>query len=134
MPASTVLSSIRTPLATAISGVSANVYSYVPEAVQVPAVILVPDSPYLELNTINDSTIHAKINMTITCGVAYLSNPASLDNLEQLLFSVLAVRVTLMVVSGADSAAAHSASHTELALPQSASISSWNVPSILTVL
>ena len=49
MPASTVLSSIRTPLATALASVSANVYSYVPEAVQVPAVILVPDSPYLEL-------------------------------------------------------------------------------------
>ena len=91
MPASTVLSSIRTPLATALAGVSANIYSYVPESVQVPAVILVPDSPYLELNTINDSTIHAKINMTITCGVAYLSNPAALDNLEQLIFSVLAV-------------------------------------------
>ena len=91
MPASTVLSSIRTPLATALAGVSANVYSYVPESVQVPAVILVPDSPYFELNTINDATIHAKINMTISCAVAYLSNPASLDNLEQLLFSVLAV-------------------------------------------
>ena len=91
MTASSVLSSIRTPLATALGSVSANIYSYVPEAVQVPAVILVPDSPYLELNTINDSTIHAKINMTITCGVAYLSNPAALDNLEQLIFQVLAV-------------------------------------------
>ena len=91
MPASSILSSIRTPLATALAGVSANVYSYVPESVQVPAVILVPDSPYLELNTINDSTIHAKINLTITVGVAYLSNPAALDNLEQLIFSVLAV-------------------------------------------
>ena len=91
MTASSVLSSIRTPLATALGSVSANVYSYVPEAVQVPAVILVPDSPYLELNTINDSTIHAKINMTITCGVAYLSNPAALDNLEKLIFQVLAV-------------------------------------------
>ena len=91
MTASSVLSSIRTPLATALGSVSANIYSYVPEAVQVPAVILVPDSPYLELNTINDSTIHAKINMTITCGVAYLSNPAALDNLERLIFQVLAV-------------------------------------------
>jgi hypothetical protein len=44
---STILSSIRTPLATALGSVSANVYAYVPEAVQVPAVILVPDSPYL---------------------------------------------------------------------------------------
>jgi hypothetical protein len=91
MPASSIDSSIRTPLATAFAGVAANVYSYVPEAPQVPAVILVPDSPYLELNTINDSTLHAKINLVITCGVAYLSNPASLDNLEKLIMSVLAV-------------------------------------------
>jgi hypothetical protein len=98
MPASTILSSIRTPLATALSTASANVYSYVPEAPQVPAVILVPDSPYLELNTINDSTLHAKINLVITCGVAYLSNPASLDNLEQLLMSVLAKIPTGYVV------------------------------------
>jgi hypothetical protein len=91
MPASSIDSSIRTPLANAFSGVAANVYSYVPEAPQVPAVILVPDSPYLELNTINDSTLHAKINLVITCGVAYLSNPASLDNLEKLIMSVLAV-------------------------------------------
>lgn len=91
MPASTILSAIRTPLATALSGISANVFSYVPENVPVPAIIFVPDSPYLELNTINDSTIHAKINLTITCAVAYVSNPAALDNLEQLIFSVLAV-------------------------------------------
>jgi hypothetical protein len=91
MPASSIDSSIRTPLANAFAGVAANLYSYVPEAPQVPAVILVPDSPYLELNTINDSTLHAKINLVITCGVAYLSNPASLDNLEKLIMSVLAV-------------------------------------------
>ncbi len=47
------------------------------------------DKHYSE--TATETTIHAKINMTITCGVAYLSNPASLDNLEQLIFSVLAV-------------------------------------------
>jgi hypothetical protein len=91
MTASTIASSIRTPLANAFSSLAANVYSYVPEAPQIPMVVLVPDSPYLELNTINDSTIHAKINLTITCGVAYFSNPASLDNLEKLIMSVLAV-------------------------------------------
>jgi hypothetical protein len=90
MPSSTILSSIRTPLATALSSVAANVFSYVPENVPVPAVIFVPDSPYLELNTINKSTLHAKINLTITCAVAYASNPAALDNLEQLVMSVLA--------------------------------------------
>jgi len=84
-----ILSSIRQPLATALAGVSANVFTHVPENVPVPAVILVPDSPYLELETINKTVLHAKINMTITCCVVYASNPAALDNLEQLIFSVL---------------------------------------------
>jgi len=35
---STILSSVRTPLATALSGVSANVFSYVPEQIPAPAV------------------------------------------------------------------------------------------------
>ena len=44
---STILSAVRTPLATALAGVSANIFSYVPEQVPVPAVVVVPDSPYL---------------------------------------------------------------------------------------
>jgi len=46
---STILSSIRTPLATALAGVAGNIYSFVPETVIPPAVVVVPDSPYLEL-------------------------------------------------------------------------------------
>lgn len=91
MTASTILSSVRQPLATALSGVAANVYAYVPEAPQVPFCVTVPDSPYLELQTINKSTLHTKINLVISVAVAYNSNPASLDNLEQLIMSVLAV-------------------------------------------
>lgn len=88
---STILSSIRTPLATALGSVAGNVYSFVPETVIPPAVVVVPDSPYLELQTINKSTLHLKINFTITVCVAYNSNPAALDNIEQLIMSVLAV-------------------------------------------
>jgi hypothetical protein len=102
MPASTILSSIRTPLATALGSVAGNVYSFVPESVIPPAVVVVPDSPYLELNTINDDTIHAKINFTISVAVAYNSNPASLDNIEQLIMSVLAVIPTGYVVSSVE--------------------------------
>jgi len=91
MPASTILSSVRQPLATALSGVAANVYAYVPEAPQVPFCVTVPDSPYLELQTINKTTLHTKINLVISVAVAYNSNPGSLDNLEQLIMSVLAV-------------------------------------------
>ena len=87
----TILEQIRTPLATALSGVLGNVYSFVPETVIPPAVVVVPDSPYLEFETISKSNIRAKINFTISVAVAYNSNPASLDNIEQLVISVLAV-------------------------------------------
>jgi hypothetical protein len=102
MPASTILSQIRTPLATALAGVAGNIYSFVPETVIPPAVVVVPDSPYLELETINKSTIHAKINFTISVAVAYNSNPASLDNIEQLIISVLAVIPVGYVVSSVE--------------------------------
>ena len=99
---STILSSVRTPLATALASVAGNVYSFVPESVIPPAVVVVPDSPYLELETINKSTIHTKINFTISVAVAYNSNPASLDNIEQLIMSVLAVIPTGYVVSSVE--------------------------------
>ena len=88
---STILSQVRTPLANALSSVAGNVYSFVPESVIPPAVVVVPDSPYLELETINKTTIHTKINFTISVAVAYNSNPASLDNLEQLVTSVVSL-------------------------------------------
>jgi len=91
MPSSTILSAIRQPLATALSTVAGNVYAFVPEAPIPPCVVVVPDSPYLEFDLINKSVIKCKVNMTISVAVAYNSNPASLDNIEQLLMSVLAV-------------------------------------------
>ena len=99
---STILSAVRTPLATALAGVAGNVYSFVPETVIPPAVVVVPDSPYLELQTINKSTLHTKINFTISVAVAYNSNPASLDNIEQLIMSVLAVIPSGYVVSSVE--------------------------------
>ena len=89
MPSSTILSAVRTPLATALAGVTANIFSYVPENVPVPAVVLVPGSPYLEFDTIGKATFRCKINFTISCCVTYSSNPASLDNIEQLIESVV---------------------------------------------
>ena len=89
MTASTILSAVRQPLATALSGVTANVFAYVPENVPVPAVVLVPSSPYMEFDTIGNNTFRAKVNFTISCCVTYSSNPASLDNIEQLIESVV---------------------------------------------
>ena len=102
MPNETILQQIRTPLATALSSVAGNVYGYVPETVIPPAVVVVPDSPYLEFETISKTNIRAKINFTISVAVAYNSNPASLDNIEQLIMSVLAVIPAGYIVSSVE--------------------------------
>ena len=89
MPASTISGDIRGGIKTALAGVSANLYDHTPEAVMVPAVVIVPDSPYMELESIGRSNVRVKLNYTISAAVAYLSNPASLDNLEKLVISIL---------------------------------------------
>jgi len=91
MTASTISTNVRGTLATALAGVTGNVYSYVPEAIIPPAVVIVPSSPYMEINLINKSSIKLLLNFTITVAVAYNSNPGSLDNLEQLILQILAV-------------------------------------------
>ena len=85
----TILSAIRQPLADALAGVAGNVYAFVPETVIPPAIVCVPNSPYMEFDTIGKSSFHCKLNYTITVCVAYNSNPASLDNIEQLITSVV---------------------------------------------
>ena len=80
---------IRGVIKTALANVSANVYDHVPEAPQVPAVVIVPDSPYMEIEMIGKARTRVKLNYRITAAVAYFSNPASLDNLEKLIISIL---------------------------------------------
>lgn len=89
MTAST-LSGTRTTLAAAFNSLAATSYGYVPEAPIPPAIVVVPSTPYLETALINDSIVKVKVNFAITAIVAYNSNPASLDNLEQLVMGILA--------------------------------------------
>ena len=90
MTASSIAVNVRGALKTAISSVAANVYDYVPEAPNVPFAAIVPSNPYLEPNLIGSST-RVKINFSLTVGVAPYSNAASLDNIERLVMSILAV-------------------------------------------
>ena len=85
----TIATNLRGTLATALSTVVASVYSSVPETVIPPACIVVPDSPYLETMTIGSSTVRVKVNLTVTAAVAYNNNAAALDNLEQLIISIM---------------------------------------------
>ena len=90
MTASSIAVNVRGTLKTAISSVAINPYDSVPEAPQVPFAAIVPSAPYLEPNLIGTST-RVKINLVITVGVAMYNNAASLDNIEQLVMSILAV-------------------------------------------
>lgn len=89
MPASTISGDVRAAIKTALAGTAASVYDFVPESPIVPCIVLVPDSPYAELETIGRGNVRVKLNYTVTACVAYLSNPASLDNLEKLIMSIL---------------------------------------------
>jgi hypothetical protein len=91
MPASSIQTSIRDSLQSALSGIAANVYDSVPEAVIPPFCALVPNDPYLQPNLIGQSVIKVQVNLKITAAVTYMSNSASLDNLEKLIISILAV-------------------------------------------
>ena len=88
MTASTIAGT-RSTLAAAFSSLAATSYNSVPESPIPPAIVIVPSSPYLEPTLIGSLT-KVKINFTITAIVAYNSNPAALDNLEQLIMGILA--------------------------------------------
>jgi hypothetical protein len=84
------VSDTRAALANAFSALSANVYASVPEAPIPPAIVVVPDSPYMEVVLIGKASTKVKINFAITAVVASNSNAGSLDNLEKLIMGILA--------------------------------------------
>lgn len=85
----TIQADVRAPLAIALSGLVASVYEVVPEVMTSPSVIISPDSPYLSPNIINQSTTKVSINLIVTAAVGYQNNAGALDNLEQLVISIL---------------------------------------------
>lgn len=73
----------RTDLATNLEGDGYIVYSYPTENMQVPAIVLVPDNPYLEITTHSAKVFAQYFRATLM--VAYIDNQASLINLENLI-------------------------------------------------
>jgi hypothetical protein len=89
MTASTI-SDTRAALANAFSALAANVYGSVPESPIPPAIVVVPNSPYMEVVLIGKAQTKVKLNFAITAIVASNSNAGSLDNLEKLIIGILA--------------------------------------------
>ena len=89
MPANSIAET-RAALANSFSALSASVYSSVPESPIPPAIVVVPDSPYMEVVLIGKTKTQVKLNFAITAIVASNSNAGSLDNLEKLIIGILA--------------------------------------------
>ena len=89
MTASTIADT-RAALANSFSALAANVYSSVPESPIPPAIVVVPDSPYMEVVLIGNAQTKVKLNFAITAIVSSNSNAGSLDNLEKLIIGILA--------------------------------------------
>ena len=89
MPANSIADT-RAALANAFSSLAANIYPSVPEAPIPPAIVVVPSSPYMEVELIGKSSTKVKLNFAITAVVASNSNAGSLDNLEKLIIGILA--------------------------------------------
>ena len=89
MTATSISADVRGVLATALATPLASVYTSVPETVIPPAVVIVPDSPYLESNIIGKDQVRVKINMTVSAAVAYNNNAGALDQLEVLIITLI---------------------------------------------
>ena len=87
----TIEADVRTPLKEAFesAGIVASCYPSMPDAFIAPLVAILPDAPYLESTLINSAVTKVKINFVISAAVNYQNNAAALDNLEQLVISIL---------------------------------------------
>ena len=94
----TIYEDVREPLATALASITASVYSSPPEAIIAPACSIMPGTPYLEPNLINQSTTKVQINLVVSAIVAYNNNAGALNNLEELMIEILGVLPSNYVV------------------------------------
>lgn len=79
------LATVREDLADLLAGLSANVYYFPPEVVMSPAVVIVPDSPYIQPLAISRTKYKARFRLTFA--VAMTNNQAALNTLEELIFA-----------------------------------------------
>ena len=81
------LADVRSQLADAFADLPANVYAYPPKGVSVPAIVVEPDSPYLEPITIG-AGVKVRARYAISVLVNLIDNQAALDALERLVIGI----------------------------------------------
>ena len=87
----TTLATIRTGIATAIEGAGYRTHAQPLATVIPPAVVIVPDDPYLEANTLSSGGLLWQLNLELIVCVAYLDPQGSLRQLEDIIIKVASV-------------------------------------------
>lgn len=82
------LASVRADLATAIQAAGYKAHAAPLATVVPPAVVIVPDDPYLEANTLASGGLLWQANFELIIAVAHLDNRGSLDQLETIAIKV----------------------------------------------
>ena len=87
---------LRESITDLFAGQTANVYWWVPEVVMAPAVVLVPDDPYITIRNIRRGSY--QVSYRVTCAVGMQDNKAALANLEDLITGCLGALPTGFIV------------------------------------
>jgi hypothetical protein len=85
------LGTIRTTLANAIAGAGYRVHKFPPATVIPPAVVIVPDDPYLQAEVIGSGGNVWRVNFELIVAVAALDNEGQLIQLENITVDVCRV-------------------------------------------
>ncbi len=88
---------VRGAIKTALANVNANVYDHVPEAPQVPAVLVIPSSPYMEMEVLGKVTTRVKLNYTITAPVIQTSVRSPINSMAKFERNKQQARCAVMV-------------------------------------
>ena len=84
----TTLATVRQDLATAIAGAGYKAHEAPLATVIPPAVVIVPDDPYLEVDTLAAGGLSWQANYELIVCVTYLDNRGSLRELEHIIVDV----------------------------------------------
>jgi hypothetical protein len=82
------LATVRAQIATAIEQAGYKTHAAPLATVIPPAVVIVPDEPYLEANTLASGGLRWQVNLELIVAVAFLDNRASLAQLEEIVVKV----------------------------------------------
>jgi len=80
---------VREGLAKIFTDAGYQCYAYPPAVVQPPAIIVVPDDPYMEIETIGSGGTRVKLAFELVVAVQPMDNAGSLDAIETLCVSIL---------------------------------------------